>query len=404
MKTVILWSIGIALRLLAALLALLSALALISANNGFKVALWLGMGAAVFYYSSRFFLRSSGDKKMQQTEARPIIYLRSFGSDSGAVLASWWRPIFLLGRFGMTEGDEEALARALGGIGPFIAIGQPNEWLPKLGAYRIYRGDHEWQYTVRDLLKRASLVIVRVGYTPGLLWELKTIAELVDSNRIVFWNPRFGRPDKDVFKKFLEQMSEMFRVESFDNLFRAPFFGLSTDRERQKLIRGKAFLREFVAGFCAGLRAYLGGVKASNLHTRIMPHVTRAGLAAPRLKMRACEPLNAAFFIVTITIFYLSLFYPDGVLALFLKYNGMLETGADHRLHFTCGNKGSDDCLNIRQFVRLVNSEKSRMNMVIVAFGVLFTIIVAFQIIAGGIIKMVTFMFRCARVLVRATL
>jgi hypothetical protein len=106
----------------------------------------------------------------------------------------------------MIESDEEALARALGGIGPFVAIGQPDEWLPKLGAYRMYRGHSEWQDTVRDLLKRASLVIVRVGYTPGLLWELRNTAELVDSDRIVFWNPAAIVQTRKRFRNFSRRL------------------------------------------------------------------------------------------------------------------------------------------------------------------------------------------------------
>src|SRR5262249_31115729 len=44
---------------------------------------------------------------------------------------------------------------------------------PELGAARLYVGNAQWQPTVRDYISRARLVVLRVGGSDGLWWELK---------------------------------------------------------------------------------------------------------------------------------------------------------------------------------------------------------------------------------------
>ena len=58
--------------------------------------------------------------------------------------------------FGLAAGPALALRggagpRWSGGYGPFLAIGEPNEGLPQLGAARAYLSDDKWQEQVRAL-------------------------------------------------------------------------------------------------------------------------------------------------------------------------------------------------------------------------------------------------------------
>jgi hypothetical protein len=129
---------------------------------------------------------------------RPIVYLRSFQDDTtaaqlhpppqpppsqpGGVAYSYYNPNAFL-----TE--EEELAAVMNEIGPFVAIGCPGEELPELGAYRTYVQQEDWQEKVRNLISIAQLVIIRLGMTEGVLWELRTAIKHVEAKRLLLLVP-----------------------------------------------------------------------------------------------------------------------------------------------------------------------------------------------------------------------
>ena len=57
---------------------------------------------------------------------------------------------------GFEKTYEERLARTLRKVGPFVAVGDPTERLPLLGAARMYAADEEWQETVDELTARRA--------------------------------------------------------------------------------------------------------------------------------------------------------------------------------------------------------------------------------------------------------
>jgi len=60
-------------------------------------------------------------------------------------------------------------------FGPFVAIGEPGERLPDLGAARAYFSDHEWQAAVLDWIGRARTIVIIVGKTRWVTWELQRV-------------------------------------------------------------------------------------------------------------------------------------------------------------------------------------------------------------------------------------
>ena len=111
---------------------------------------------------------------------KPVLLLRSFGDDE--LLDP--KPFdFFQRRY------EETLARTLRRLGPVVCIGRPNDSLGFGGAARLYVSDEHWRKAVCHLLERAAAVVVVVGRTEGLWWEIDTAIATVDRARLLFFFP-----------------------------------------------------------------------------------------------------------------------------------------------------------------------------------------------------------------------
>jgi hypothetical protein len=60
-------------------------------------------------------------------------------------------------------------------LGPFVALGNPYDKLSPDGATREYAADSEWQKRFLDLSERATCIVVSIGGSANLEWELKQI-------------------------------------------------------------------------------------------------------------------------------------------------------------------------------------------------------------------------------------
>jgi hypothetical protein len=118
----------------------------------------------------------------------PILYLRSFHDDRITMRARAANGRSLLERV-LKIRFEEVVTDHLWRYGPVVAIGRPGERLPPLGAARDYVPDEHWQRKVEELMAAASLIIVVVGRTEGLAWELRKIIELRLVHRIIVLFP-----------------------------------------------------------------------------------------------------------------------------------------------------------------------------------------------------------------------
>ena len=134
----------------------------------------------------------------------PILYLRSFLDDEkrsrsaplstggrGVVAGVMGRVVgqLLGGAAGAHETQEEQLVKELSKLGQCIAVGDPAETLPDLGAARIYLGN-DWQTHVADLMARSRLIVFRVGsHSPGFWWEVDCVRNVVPPERVAFWIP-----------------------------------------------------------------------------------------------------------------------------------------------------------------------------------------------------------------------
>ena len=128
---------------------------------------------------------------LEEDRRPPVLYLRSFKDDETFVRRSSFRAITK----GIKEylspsakSEEQQIARVLDDIGPFVAIGQPGERLPDLGAARMYVGD-EWQQVIEDLVARARLIVMRAGITRGFWWEFDYVVKNAPPEKILLLIP-----------------------------------------------------------------------------------------------------------------------------------------------------------------------------------------------------------------------
>jgi len=120
----------------------------------------------------------------------PILYLRSFldrytGNDIWA----------------QTKSDENLIFPILKEVGAVIAIGQPGETLPPLGAARLYLdNDCNWQTSVTDYFSRSKLVIISPSYSDGVIWEASKAFQLCPPEKIIISLISF-KPELNYSKK-----------------------------------------------------------------------------------------------------------------------------------------------------------------------------------------------------------
>jgi uncharacterized RDD family membrane protein YckC len=152
-------------------------------------------------------LRAESAEEILARDPRPpVLYLRSFRDDekTAATIKGFRMPFSPEVPIEGLATEEEQLAMVADRVGPFLAIGQPGERLPKLGGRRVYISDDRWQETVRELVRASGLVILRVGQTEGFWWEVMTCAREADPQRLLFLLPK----KEKLYEPFRQRASE----------------------------------------------------------------------------------------------------------------------------------------------------------------------------------------------------
>jgi hypothetical protein len=142
---------------------------------------------------------------LEQSDVPIVLYLRPFLVDDPADT-----PVaYTIKGVGLPRlsTEEEHLARALRHAGHFLAIGRPNENLPPAGALRV-PGGPSWKATADSLMRRAEMVIIRVGCTRFLWWEVVKALRTVPRERLVFLVPA----DDALWQAFRSRMQRSARV------------------------------------------------------------------------------------------------------------------------------------------------------------------------------------------------
>lgn len=193
---------------------------IIAANDGEGANLFLPLLLfLILPFGKRLMRRSrqhecnTADEILSTDSRDPVLYLRPFRDDEHT------------SNFEGLRTDEEQLSEVMNKIGPFVAIGCPGETLPKGGAARVYVGDNEWQARVINFIQRSSLIVMRVGYTDAVFWELEQIIHHTEPTRLLILID--DDADTAAYTTFRKRANTLLPIPLPEKLERAPKKGLS---------------------------------------------------------------------------------------------------------------------------------------------------------------------------------
>lgn len=125
-------------------------------------------------------------------DPRPaVLYLRSFGDDRLRMRAHRAGRHSVVDRLSPVRRDfiEEIFAEMLWSYGPVLAVAQPGIQHPPLGAAREQLPNLAWRTTVEQRMRDATLIVVMVGRTAGLAWEIETLGRLGMWHKVLWLFP-----------------------------------------------------------------------------------------------------------------------------------------------------------------------------------------------------------------------
>jgi hypothetical protein len=139
------------------------------------------------------------ERLAQVAGSKPLfVYLRAFRGD-GSVHTAAVEPqrssMQFAEMFAPVKTYEMLLASLYREDGELLAIGRPGELLPPVGFRRVYVDDGSWRDWVDSLLSMAAGVIVEIGRSKNLQWELELALGTVPTERLTLFLHDRTAPD-----------------------------------------------------------------------------------------------------------------------------------------------------------------------------------------------------------------
>lgn len=188
----------------------------------------LGAGALLQRLASRRATKLYQDAR--KWDARPpIVFLRAFDQDALKLQALANDPIVKLpAGCGEARTMDEILLEHASPYGPVIAIGDPRNPVPPLGAARIYVPDagSGWQHIVSSLVQSANAVVMCPNASEGVKWEIDLLTAAEGRVRVIYIaNPELSGADNLALFARLGDMPALGRNQQPIAAFREPQTG-----------------------------------------------------------------------------------------------------------------------------------------------------------------------------------
>ncbi len=195
--------------------ALFHVLGTITPDNQVKLAQSLVAGALLLYAIDKRVRHAPSIEEVRTEDPRPpVVYLRAFNQEEEffSYGTRSWKEILIGMALRRNERPalsiEEFLGDAIGSqIGPFVALGSPEDYIPPVGAARTYAADNNWQEYFLKLAREASLFVLQVNHSSNLSWELSTLQRMGLERRVVI----VTKPDAGIIARMRIRIFRLFR-------------------------------------------------------------------------------------------------------------------------------------------------------------------------------------------------
>ena len=164
------------------------------------------LGPALLLFARRYG-QPAADDLLLIDKRKPVLFLRLFAIDLDDDLYAGQTVLN-----GMNL--EPRLARHFSFFGPFVAIGDPRDSVPKLGAVRAQRDDDEWRATIIEWMAASQIIILVAGGTRSVLWEL---GQCIAHNHVTKLIILFDEPVPWDNAKCLDHVKQAFRATSWES-------------------------------------------------------------------------------------------------------------------------------------------------------------------------------------------
>lgn len=169
--------------------------------------------AAFLIVRARRYFQVDARSLLSTDRRAPVLFLRSFNDDERHRYAQTQRAM-------LDFSLETRLTNHLLHFGPFVAVGSPDEAVPQPGAARVRLSDDQWQRQVLAWMQQASLIVMYVGRTTWVNWEL---GRVLDSGRqhsliLLFPEVRHFSPwsRKHDFLSRMEELRQAFKGTAWE--------------------------------------------------------------------------------------------------------------------------------------------------------------------------------------------
>ena len=170
------------------------------------IAIFIGYAARLTFFSSlleamddwRMRSRVSAAQLMEVSKVPPILFLRTFDEDDLWLRVNnrFDRIVFAHRRWRARL--EEVVADASFAYGPVIALSNPKLGLQPLGAARENVSDEHWQDYVTKYIDESQIVILCLGKTENVRWEIERILALDAAEKLIVVLPTSYPKDRTI--------------------------------------------------------------------------------------------------------------------------------------------------------------------------------------------------------------
>jgi hypothetical protein len=155
---------------------------------------------------SRRLLVQSYEELRESDGRAPVLFLRPFRDDQISLESAhipWYMRTFDPAVEAGTL--EELLIQKYSHIGPLLALGNPSDELPPIGAARKYVNGNEWRDVVLSLMQESSKIIIAVADTDSMIWEIENVSTRGYLDKTVFVLPPQHAHDVGILSKLAQR-------------------------------------------------------------------------------------------------------------------------------------------------------------------------------------------------------